>query len=229
MVQSSSSAVSDSLRPHALQHTRLPCPSPTPRACSNSCPSSQWCHSTISSSVSCPLLLLPSILPSIRVFSNESALCIRWPKYWSFGFNISPSNEYSGLISFRIDWFDLFAVQGTLKSLLQHHSSKASILRCSAVFMVQLSHPNMTIGKTIALTRWTFVGKGMPLLFNMLSRLVIAFLPRSKCLLISWLQSPSAVILESKKINLSLFPLFPYLPWSDGTRCHDLSFLNVEF
>ena len=148
-----------------------------------------------------PLLLLPSIFPSIRVFSSESVLYIRWPKYWSFSFSISPSNEYSGLISFRMDWLDLLAVQGTLKSFLQHHSSKASVLQCSAFFMVQLSHPYMTTGKTIALTRWTFAGKAMFLLFNMLSRLVIAFLPRSKCLLISWLQSPSAVILEPKKIN----------------------------
>ena len=147
----------------------------------------------------CPLLLLPSIFPSIRVFSNESVLHIRWPKYWSFSFNISPSNEYSGLISFRMDWLDLLAVQGTLKSLLQHHSSKASILWCSAFFTVQLSHPYMTTGKTIALTRPTFVGKVMSLLLNMLSRLVITFLPRSKHLLISWLQSPSAVILEPPK------------------------------
>ena len=143
------------------------------------------------------LLLLPSIFPSIRVISNESALCIRWPKYWRF--SISLFNEYSGLIFFRIDWFDILAVQGTLKSLLQHHSSKASILQCSAFFMVQLSHPYMTTGKTIALTRQTFVGKLMSLLFNMLSRLVITFLPRSKCLLISWLQSPSTVILEPRK------------------------------
>ena len=140
----------------------------------------------------CPLLLLPSILPSIKVFSNESLLCIRWPKYWSFSF--SPSNEYSRLICFRIDWFDLLAFLGTLESLLQHHHSKASILQHSAFFMAQLSHPYMTSGKTIALTRWTFVGKVMSLLFNMLSRLVILFLPRSKCLLISWLQSPCAVI-----------------------------------
>ena len=158
-----------------------------------------------------PLLLLPSIFPSIRVFSNESGLRIRWPKYWSFSFSINPSNEYSGLISFRTDWLDLLAVQGTLKGLLQHHSLKASILRCSAFFIVQLSHPYMTTGKTIALTRWTFVDKVMSLLFNMLSRLVIAFLPRSKRLLISWLQSPSAVILELKKINC--FPCFSmYLP-----------------
>uniref|UniRef100_A0AC11DBX5 Uncharacterized protein n=3 Tax=Ovis aries TaxID=9940 RepID=A0AC11DBX5_SHEEP len=146
-----------------------------------------------------PLLLLPSIFPSIRVFSDESALCIRWPKYWSFSFNISPSNEHPGLISFMMDWLDILAVQGTLKSLIQHHSSKASILRHSAFFMVQLSHPYMTTGKTIALTRWTFVGKVMSLLLNMLSRLVITFLPRSNRLLISWLQSPSAVILEPKK------------------------------
>ena len=141
-----------------------------------------------------PLLLPPSIFLSIRVFSNESVLHIRWPKYWSFSFSISPSNEYSGLISFRIDWFGLLAIQGILKSLLQHHSSKTSILQCSAFFIVQLSHPFMVCGKTIALTRWTFIGKEMSLLFNMLSRLVIAFLPKSKRLLISWLQSSSAVI-----------------------------------
>ena len=150
-----------------------------------------------------PLLLLPPIPPSIRVFSNESVLCIRWPKYWSFSFSISPSNVYSGLISFRMDWLDLLAVQGTLKSLLQHHSSKASIVQCSAFFIVQLSHPYMITGKIIALTRWTFVGKVMSLLLNMLSRLVITFLQRSKCLLISWLQSLSAVILEPKKISFS--------------------------
>ena len=149
----------------------------------------------------CHPLFLPSIFPSIWVFSNESVLHIRWPKYWSFSFNISPSNEYSGLISFRIDWFDLLAVQGTLKSFLQYHSSKASILWRSAFFMVQLSHPYMITGKTIALTRRTFVGKVMSLLFKMLSRLVIAFLPRSKHFLISWLQSPSAVILELPKIK----------------------------
>ena len=148
-----------------------------------------------------PLLLLPSIVPSIRVFSNESALHIRWPKYWSFSFNISSYNEYSGLISFRMDWLDLLAVQGTLKSLFQHHSSKASILWCSAFFTVQLSHPYMTTGKTIALSRQTFVDKVMSLLFNMMCSLVITFLPRSKCLLISWLQSPSAVILEPRKIK----------------------------
>ena len=148
-----------------------------------------------------PLLLLPSIFPSIRVFTNESTLPIRWPKYWSFSFNISPSNEHPGLIAFRMDWLELLAVQGTLKSLLQHSSSKASILLHSAFFLVQLSHPYMTTGKTTALTRQTFVGKVMSLLFNMLPRLVITFLPRSKHLLISWLQSPSAVILEPRKIK----------------------------
>ena len=142
-----------------------------------------------------------SIFPSIKVFSNESVLCIRWPKYWSFSFSICPSNEYSGMISFRIDRFDLLAVQGTLKSLLQHHSLKAAILQCSAFIMVRVSHPYMTAGKTIALTRWTFVAKVMSLLFNRLSRLVIIFLPSSKCLLISWLQSPSAMILEPRKIK----------------------------
>ena len=146
-----------------------------------------------------PLLLLPPIHPSIRVFSNESTLHMRWPKYWSFSFSISPSNEHPGLVSFRMDWLDLLAVQGTLKSLLQHHSSKASIFRHSAFFTIQLFHPYMTIGKTIALTRQTFLGKVMSLLFKMLSRLAITFLPRSKCLLTSWLQSPSAVILEPPK------------------------------
>ena len=153
-----------------------------------------------------PLLLLPPIPPSIRVFSNESTLHIRWPKYWSFSFNISPSNEHPGLISFKMDWLDLLAVQGTLKSLLQHHSSKASILQCPALFIVQLSHPHMTTGKTITLTRWTFVVKVLSLLFNMLSRLVITFLPRSKRLLISWLQSPSAGILEPPKIKSATVP-----------------------
>ena len=166
-----------------------------------------------------PSLIVPSIFPSIRVFSRESVLRIRWPKDWSFSFSISPSNEYSGWISFRMDWLDLIAVQGTLKSLLQHHSSKASILQCSAFLIVQLSHPYMTTGKTIALTRWTFVGKVMSLLFNILSSLVITFLPRSKHLLIAWLQSPSAVILEPPKIKCH-FPLFPHLfamKWWDQT------------
>ena len=175
-----------------------------------------------------PLFLPPSIFPSIRVSSNESVFHIRWPKDWSFSFSISPSNEYSGLISFRMDWLDLLAVQGILKSLFQHHSSNASILQCSAFFMVQLSHPYMTSGKTIALTRRTFVGKEMSLLFNMLSRLVIAFLPRSKCLLILWLQSLSAVILEKSKVS-HCFHCFPiHLLLSDGTGCHVCSFLNVE-
>ena len=176
------------------------------------------------------LLLPPSFFPSIRVFSNESTLRIRWPKYRSFSFSFSPSNEYSGLISFRIDWLNLLTVQGTLKSLLQHHSSKASVLRCSAFFIVQLSYPFMTTGKTIVLTSWTFVGKVMSLLFNMLSRLVVTFLLRSQCLLISWLQSPSAVIFGAQENKVfHCFHCFPiYLPWSDGTRCHDLSFLNVE-
>ena len=160
-----------------------------------------------------PLLLLFPIPPSIRVFSNESTLCMRWPKYWSLSFSIIPSKEIPGLISFRMDWLDLLAVQGTLKSLLQHHSSKASILQPSAFFMVQFSHPYLTTGKTIALTRRTFVGKVTSLLLNMLSRLVITFLPRSKCLLLSWLQSPSVAILEPPPPikSLTLFPLFPHL------------------
>ena len=185
------------MHPRGLQHARLPCPSPTPGAYSSSCPSLWWCHPIISSCR--PLPLLPSIFPSIRFFPSELVFCIRWPKYFSF--SINPSNEYSGLISFRMDWLDLLAVQGTLKILLQHHSSKTSILWHSAFFTVQLSHPYVTTGKTIALARWTFVDKVMSLLFNMLSRLVIVFLPRSKHLLISWLQSPSAVILEPPKIE----------------------------
>ena len=177
-----------------------------------------------------PLLLLSPILPSIRVFSSESTLHIRWPKYWSFSFDISPFNEHPGLISFRMDWLDLLAVQGTLKSLLQHHSSKASILRRSAFFTVQLSHPYMTSGKTRALTRRTFVGKVMSLLLNTLSRLIITFLPRRKHLLISWLQSPicSDFGATQNKVwhHFHCFPI--YFPWSDGTGYHDLSFLNVE-
>ena len=163
-----------------------------------------------------PLLLLPSIFPSIRVFFSEWALCISWPKYWSFSFSISTSNEYSGLISFRMDCLDLLAVQGILKNILQHHSSKASIFQCSAFFMVQISYPYMTIGKTIALTRWTFVGKLMSLLFNMLSWFVIAFLPRSKYLLILWLQSPSAVILEPPKIKS------PNVSIVSSSICHEV-------
>ena len=214
--------MSNSLWPNGLQHARLPCLPPTPGACSNSVsielvmPSNHLilCH---------PLLLLPSVFASIRVFSNESVLHIRWPKYWSFSFSISPSNEYSGLTSFRMDWLDLLAVQGTLKCLLQHHSSKASILQCSTFFMVQLSHPHRTTGKTIALTRQTFVCKVMALLFNMLFSFVIAFLPRSKHVLISWLQSLSAVILELKKIKSVTVSIvspsasmkwWDWMPWS---------------
>ena len=174
LVQFSHPVMSDSLQPHGLQHTSPLCPSLTHGAYSNSCPLSRWGHPTISSCH--PLLLPPSTFPSIRVFSNESVLCIRWPKYWSFSFIISPSNEHSGLICFRMDWLDLLAIQGTLKSLLQHHSSKASILRCSAFFIVQLSHIYVTTGQTIALTRWNIVDKVMSLLLNMLSRLVIIFL-----------------------------------------------------
>ena len=175
-----------------------------------------------------PLLLLPSIVPSITVFSGESALHIRWPKYWSF--SISPSTEYSELISFRIDWFHLLAVQGTLKCLLQNHSRKASILQHSAFFMIQLSYPYLTTRKIIALTKWTFVGKVLSVILDTLSRFVIALLRKSKCLLISWLQSPSTVILEPKKIICHCFHISPcYLPWSDGTWYHDLSFLNAEF
>ena len=191
--------MSGTLWPHESQHSRPPCPSPTPRVHSDPRPLSQWCHPAIS--FCRPLLLLPPIPPSIRVFSNESTLLMRWSKYWSFSFSISPSNEHPGLISFRMDWLDFLAVQRTLRSLLQHHSSKTSILQLSVFFTVQLSHPYMTTGKTIALTRWILVGKVMSLLLNMLSRLVIAFLLRSKCLLISWLQLPFAVILESSKIK----------------------------
>ena len=201
--QISCSVVSDSLQPHGLQHPRFPCPSPSPGVCSDSCPLSSWfCHPTILSSV----IPFSSCLQSfIRVFSNELALHIRWSKYWRFSFSISPSNECSGLISFRIDWFDLLAVQGILKSLLQYQSSKASILWCSSFIMVQFSHLYKTTGKTIALTTWIFVGKVTSLLFNM----VIAFLPRSKSLLISWLQSPSVVILEPKKIKSVTASTFP--------------------
>ena len=212
--------MSDSLRPHESQHTRPPRSSPTPRVYSNSYPLSRWCHPAISSSSSpSPPAPNPS---SIRVFSNESTLCMRWPKCWRFSFSISPSNEHPGLVSFRMNWLDLLAVQGTLKSLLQHHRSKASALQRSAFFIVQLTsiHDHW---KNHSLDHKDIVGKVMSLLFNMLSRLVITFLPRSKRLLISWLQSPSAVILEPPKIKSDtvsiVFPSISHevmgpMPWS---------------
>ena len=217
--QFSLSVMSNSLQPHGLQHTRLPCSSPSSGACSNSCTSIQWCHPNISSFVVPFSPCLKSILASgsfpMRV------LCIRWPKYWNFSFSISPSNEYSGLI-----WSCSPRDSQESSPIPQFKSSTSLAL---SFFYVQLSHPYMTTGKTIALTTWTFVGKVISLLFNMLSRLVIAFLPRSKSLFISWLQSPSAVILEPPKIKSHCFHCFPiYLPWSDGTRCHDLRFLNGE-
>ena len=225
-VQFSHSVVSDSLWPHDSQHARPPCPSPTPRVHSNSCPSSRWCHPDISSSV-IPFSSCPQSLPASG--SSPMSQLFTWGGQ-SIGVSASASvllmNTQDWLISFRMDWLDLFAVQGILKSLLQHHSSKASIFWHSAFFTVQLSHPDMTTGKTIALTRWTFVGKVMSLLFNMLSRLVITFLPRGMRLLISWLQSPSAVILEPLKIKSDTVSTVSLS--SDGTRCHDLSFLNVE-
>ena len=225
-VQFSSSVVSDSLRPHRLQHTRPPCPSPTPRVYSNSCPLSQWCHPIISFSV---------VPFSSCLQSSPASGSFPMSHFFTSGgqsIGISASHRSSqwilGLISFRMDWLDLLAIQGTLKSLLQHHSSKASILQCSAFFKVQLSHPYMTTGKTIPLTRRTFVGK-VTHLFNTLSGLVITFPLRSKRLLISQLQSPSAVILDTKKIKSASFHCFSiYLPWSDGSRCHDIFFLNVE-
>ena len=207
-VQFSRSVMSSSLWPLGLQHDRPPCLSPSPGVYSNSRPLRWWGHPTISSSIvrfSSP----PSIFLSIRVFSNESVLHIRWPKYWSFRFNICPSNEDSGLISFRMDCLDLLAVQGTLKSLLQHHSSKASVLWCSVFFTVQLSHPYLTTGKTIALTRRTFVGKVISLLFNILCMLVIVFLPRNSHLLISWLQKLPAVILDLQKITVTVYIVSP--------------------
>ena len=191
--------MSDSLRPHELQHARPPLSITNSRSLLRFMPIESVMPSSHLNL--CHPLLLPLVPPSIRVFSNESTLHMRWPKYWSLSFSINPSNEHPGLISFRMDWLDLLAVPGALKSLLQHHSSKASTFWCSAFFILQLSHPYMTTGKTIALTRWTFVGKVMSLLFNMLSRLVITFLPMSKHLLISWLQSPSAVILEPPQIK----------------------------
>ena len=213
--------VSSSLRPHELQHTRPPSPSPSPRVYSNSCPSSWWCHPA-SHPLSSPSPPAPNPSQHQGLFQRVNS-SHEVAKYWSF------SNEHPGLISFRMDWLDLLVVQGTLKSLLQHHSLKASIFSHSAFFTVQLSHPYMTTGKTIALTRRTLIDKVMSLLFNMLSRLVITFLPRSKHILISWLQSLSAVILEPQKIKSDSFHCLPiYFPWSDGTRCHDLSLLNAE-
>ena len=221
----SCSVISNFLWPHGLQYPRHPLPSPSPRACSNSCPLSQWCHPTISSSVIPFSSCLQSFPASVSFQMSQL-----FTKDWSFSFSISPSNEYSGLFSFRTDWLNLLAVQGTLKIILQHRSSKASILWCSAFFMVQLSHRYMTTSKTVVLTIWTFVHKVMSLLFKMLSRFVIAFLPRSKCLLILWLQSPSTVIFDPKKIKSAILCIFfpIYSPWSDGTGCH-LCFWNVEF
>ena len=217
--------MSDSLISRGLQHPRPPCPSPIPRVHSNSHPLSRWYHPTTSSSI----ILFSSHLPSFLASGSFQKSQFFMSGGQSFSFSISPSNEYSGLISFRMDRLDLIAIQGTLKSLLQHHSSKASILRCSAFFRAQLSHPYMTTGKTRAFIWQTFVSKIMSLLFNMVFRLVIAFLPRSMHLSISWLQLPSAVISEPKKV-CHCFYCFPiYLPWSDGTRCHDLSFVNVKF
>ena len=206
--------MSDSLWSYGLQHVRPPCPSSTPGAYSNSYLFSRWCPLPLR-----PLLLLPSLFPSIRVFSNETVLPIRWPKYWSFSFSISPYNEYSGLISFRMDWFPFgwISLQSKgLWSLLQHHSSKASILQSLAFFIAQFSHPYVTTGKTIALTRWTFVGKVMSLLFNMLSRLVITFLPRCKHLLISWLQSERKVKFEY--LRLLIFLLVILIPACDSSN-----------
>ena len=208
------SVVSDSMQPHELQHARPPCPSPTPGVHPNSCPSSQWWHPAVSSSV-VPFSSCSQSLPASELFPMSQCFTLGG-QHWSFSFSISPSNEYSVLTSFMMDWLDLLAVQGTLKSLLQHHSSKASILQCSAFFTVQFSHPCMTTGKTIALTGRTFVGKVKSLLLNMLSRLVIIFLPRSKHLLISWLQSPSAVVLEPPKLkSLTVSIIFPSI-------CHEV-------
>jgi len=212
---------------HRLQHARLLCPSPTAKACSNSSSLSWWCHSTISSCH--PLLFLPSVFPSIGIFFKGSALRIRWPKYWSFSFSINIPNEYSGMIFCRIEWFDL-TVQETLKTFLQHYSSKASILQHSAFFIVQLSHPYMTTRKTIALTTWTFVSKVMPLLFNMLSRLIIAFLPRIKHLnFMAAVTICSDFVAPQNKVTHCFHCFSIYLSWNDGTRCYDLSFSMLRF
>ena len=218
--------ICDPMKP---QHARLPCPSPTPGIYPDSCPLSWWCHPAISFSV-VPFSSCPQSCPASESFQMSQLFASGGQSIGVSALtSVLPMNTHPGLISFRMDWLDLLAVQGTLKSLLQQHSSKASVLRHSAFFIVQLSHPYLTTGKTIAFARWTFVDKIMSLLFNMLSRLVITFLPRSTRLLISWLQSPSAVILEPPKIKCHCFHCFPiYLPWSDGTRCHDLSFLNVK-
>ena len=226
LIQFSRSVMSDTLRPHGLQHTGFPILHQLLELTQTHV---LWVDDAIQPSHPLWSSSPPSIFPSLRVFSNESVICSRWPKYWSFNFSISPSKEYSGQISFRINWFDLLVGLQTCKSLLQHQSSKGSILQHSAFFIVQLSQPYITTGKTIALTGWTFVGKVMSLLFNMLSRLVIPFLPRNKNLLISWLQSPSAVILEPKKIKSVTVSIVSLFAMSDGIRCHDLSFLNAEF
>ena len=218
----------DSLWPCGLQYARLLCPSLSSRVWLNSCPLSCWCHPT--HPLTSPLLL-PSVFPSIRIFSKKSVLCVRWPNYWSFSFSISLSNAYSELISFRIDYFDLLAVQWILECFLQHLSLKVSILQCSAFFMVHLSHSYTTTGKTTALTIWTFVRKVISLLFNTLSRFAIVFLPRSKHLVISWLWLLSTVIFgarENKVCHCFHFSSI-YLPWSDGTGHHGFLFLNVEF
>ena len=215
---------------HGLQHARVPCSSPYLGLGSNAFPLSQWCCLTISSSI-VSFFLLPSIFPSIMVFSSESAVHIRWPKYWSFSFSISPSNEYSGLISFRIDWFELLAVQGNLESLLQHYNSKESIIWHAVFFMCQLSNLYIIIGETIASTTEAFVRKRMSSPLNMISMFVVAFFPKSKYLLMSWLQSPSTVILEPPQNKIcNSFHFSPFcLLWSDETKCHDLSFFNVSF
>ena len=222
--------MSDSLWPHELPHVRLLCPSPSPGVCSNSCLLHQWCHPAFSSSV-VPFSDHLQSFPASDSFPRSQFFTSGGQKYWNFSFSISPSKEHPGLISFRMDWLDLLAVQETLKSLLQHHSSKASILQHTAFLIVQLSHPYMTTGKTIALTRWTFVGKVISLLFNMLNRWVIVFLPQSKCLLISLLQSPSPATLEPKKrksVTVSIVSpsICHEVMGPDG---HDLSFLDIEF